>query len=137
VIAGVAQPTYFQRQAPTPYAAVKFTAQLLECGDPANCLARGSSTLVIGILTSIWALPFLLAAPIYTRIVGRVSAKPALLVGMSADVVCVWLFPLVPYDWAWIILQIVSGATLGHFSLITEAWLNLFSTERSRGCGTR
>jgi predicted MFS family arabinose efflux permease len=44
----------------------------------------------------------------------------------------VWLFPLVPYDWAWIILQIVSGATLGHFSLITEAWLNLFSTERSR-----
>ena len=99
----------------------------------ANCLARGSSTLVIGILTSIWALPFLLAAPIYTRIVGRVSAKPALLVGMSADVVCVWLFPLVPYDWAWIILQIVSGATLGHFSLITEAWLNLFSGERSRG----
>jgi len=99
----------------------------------ANCLGRGSSTLVIGILTSVWALPFLIAAPVYTRIVGRVSAKPALLVGMSADVVCVWLFPLVPYDWAWIVLQIVSGATLGHFSLITEAWLNLFSTERSRG----
>ena len=99
----------------------------------ANCLGRGSSTLVIGILTSIWALPFLIAAPIYTRIVGRVSAKPALLVGMSADVVCVWLFPLVPHDWAWIILQIVSGAALGHFSLITEAWLNLFSTDRSRG----
>jgi MFS family permease len=98
----------------------------------ANCLGRGSSTLVIGILTSIWALPFLIAAPLYTRIVGRVSAKPALLIGMSADVVCVWLFPLVPYDWAWIVLQIVSGATLGHFSLITEAWLNLFSTERSR-----
>jgi MFS family permease len=98
----------------------------------ANCLSRGSSTLVIGVLTSVWALPFLIAAPIYTRIVGRVSAKPALLVGMSADVLCVWLFPLVPYDWAWIALQIVSGATLGHFSLITEAWLNLFSTERSR-----
>jgi len=99
----------------------------------ANCLSRGSSTLVIGILTSIWALPFLIAAPVYTRLVGRVSAKPALLVGMSADVVCVWLFPLFPYDWAWTLLQIVSGATLGHFSLITEAWLNLFSTERSRG----
>jgi hypothetical protein len=42
------------------------------------------------------------------------------------------LFPLIPYDWAWIILQIVSGATLGHFSLITEAWLNLFASERSR-----
>ncbi len=99
----------------------------------ANCLARGSSTLVIGILTSIWALPFLIAAPLYTRIVGRVSAKPDLLIGMSADVVCVLLFPVIPYDWAWIILQIVSGATLGHFSLITEAWLNLFSTELSRG----
>lgn len=102
----------------------------------ANCLARGSSTLVIGILTSIWALPFLIAAPIYTRIVGRVSAKPALLVGMSADVVCVWLFPLVPYDWAWIILQIVSGATLGHFSLITEAWLAHLSYRLDRGSRT-
>lgn len=99
----------------------------------ASCLARGSSTLVIGVLTSIWALPFLIAAPIYTRIVGRVSAKPALLVGMSANVLCVWLFPLVPYDSAWILLQIVSGATLGHFSLITESWLNLFSSEQSRG----
>jgi len=99
----------------------------------ASCLGRGSSTLVIGILTSIWALPFLIAAPIYTRIVGRISAKPALLVGMSADVVCMWLFPLVPHDWAWVILQIVGGAALGHFSLITEAWLNLFSTEASRG----
>lgn len=98
----------------------------------ANCLGRGSSTLVIGILTSIWALPFLIAAPVYTRIVGQISAKPALLIGMSADVVSVWLFPLVPYDWAWIVLQIVTGATLGHFSLITEAWLNLFATERSR-----
>jgi MFS family permease len=98
----------------------------------ANCLGRGSSTFVIGILTSIWALPFLIAAPVYTRIVGRISAKPALIVGMSADLGCVWLFPLIPYDWAWVLLQIVSGATLGHFSLITEAWLNLFSTERSR-----
>jgi predicted MFS family arabinose efflux permease len=51
---------------------------------------------------------------------------------MSADVIFVWLFPLAPYDWAWIILQIAGGATLGHFSLITEAWLNLFCTERSR-----
>ena len=99
----------------------------------ANCLARGSSTLVIGILTSIWALPFLIAAPLYTRIVGRLRAKPALLIGMSADVVCVCLFPVIPHDSAWIILQLVSGATLGHFSLITEAWLNLFSTELSRG----
>jgi MFS family permease len=98
----------------------------------ANCLGRGSSTLVIGILTSIWALPFLIAAPVYTRIAGRISAKPALLVGMSANVVSVWLFPLIPYDWAWILLQIIGGATLGHFSLITEAWLNLFSNERSR-----
>ena len=87
---------------------------------------------IINNLRLIPALPILVAAPIYTRIVGRVSAKPALVIGMSADVVCVWLFPLFPYDWAWIVLQIVSGATLGHFSLITEAWLNLFSTERSR-----
>lgn len=98
----------------------------------ANSLERGSSTLVIGILTSIWALPYLVGAPLYTRIVGRLSARPCLLVGMLANVVSVWLFPLFPSDWAWVFLQIVGGATLGHFSLITETWLNLFSTERAR-----
>jgi MFS family permease len=98
----------------------------------ANCLERGTSTVLIGILASVWALPFLVGAPLYTRFVGRVSAKPALLVGMIADIACVWLFPLVPYDGAWILLQILAGATIGHFSLITEAWLNLFSNERTR-----
>jgi MFS family permease len=98
----------------------------------ANCLQRGSNMLTIGVLTSVWALPFLLAAPVYTRIVGRTSAKPALLVGMLADAGVVWLFPLVPYDWAWIVLQILTGAMLGHFSLVTEAWLNLFAGERTR-----
>ena len=98
----------------------------------ANCLQRGSSVLAIGVLTSVWALPFLLAAPVYTRIVGRISAKPALLVGMLADAGAVWLFPLMPYDWAWIVLQILTGVMLGHFSLVTEAWLNLFASERTR-----
>lgn len=98
----------------------------------ANCLQRGSSMLAIGVLTSVWALPFLLAAPVYTRIVGRISAKPALLVGMLADAGAVCLFPLAPYDWAWIILQILTGVMLGHFSLVTEAWLNLFANERTR-----
>jgi hypothetical protein len=35
VIPRVAQPTYLQRQTPTPYAAVQFAAQLLECSYPA------------------------------------------------------------------------------------------------------
>jgi predicted MFS family arabinose efflux permease len=99
----------------------------------ANCVERGTSTFVIGILTSIWALPFLIGAPLYTRIVGRFKAKPCLLIGMLTNVGSLWLFPLVPNDWAWMLLQFVGGATLGHFSLITEAWLNLFSTERTRG----
>jgi hypothetical protein len=51
---------------------------------------------------------------------------------MLADAGTVWLFPIVPNDWAWIVLQIVTGAMLGHFSLITEAWLNLFASERTR-----
>ncbi len=45
----------------------------------------------------------------------------------------VWLFPFFSSDWSWIVLQIVGGATLGHFSLITEAWLNLFASDRIRG----
>jgi MFS family permease len=52
---------------------------------------------------------------------------------MLADAASVWLFPLFSSDWSWIVLQIVGGATLGHFSLITEAWLNLFASDRLRG----
>jgi MFS family permease len=99
----------------------------------ANCLERGTSTFVIGILASIWALPFLVAAPLYARIVARFNAKNCLMLGMAADVISLWLFPLFPSDWSWLVLQVLSGATLGHFSLITEAWLNLFSTENTRG----
>jgi MFS family permease len=99
----------------------------------ANCLDRGTSTWVIGVLTSVWALPFLIAAPLYTRIVGRYSAKPCLLIGMLGAVASLCLFPLAPYDWAWVVLQVLCGTTLGHFSLITEAWLNLFSTDSNRG----
>lgn len=99
----------------------------------ANCLERGTSTFVIGILASIWALPFLVAAPLYARIVARFNARNCLMLGMAADVVSLWLFPMFPNDWSWLLLQLISGATLGHFSLITEAWLNLFSTDNTRG----
>ena len=98
----------------------------------AGCIERGSSSLTIGILTSIWALPFLVAAPLYTRIVGRINARPALVVGMLADAAAVWLFPVVPRDGAWIVLQLATGALLGHFALVTEAWLNLFASEDTR-----
>jgi MFS family permease len=98
----------------------------------ASCVARGSSTLVIGIIASIWALPFLVAAPLYTRIIARYSARGCLAAGILADVILVWLFPVFPHDVAWILLQVLGGATMGHFCLITEAWLNLFAPERWR-----
>jgi len=98
----------------------------------ANSVERGTTSLSIGILTSIWALPFLVGAPFYTRIVARFSAKPCLVMGMAGAVISLCLFPVFPQDGAWIALQLVCGATLGHFSLIMEAWLNLFSTEATR-----
>ena len=42
------------------------------------------------------------------------------------------LFPVFPDVRVWIVLQLVSGIMLGHFYIVTEAWLNHFADESLR-----
>jgi MFS family permease len=98
----------------------------------ANLTAWHTSSFLIGVITSIWALPNVFGGPLYTRLIARFAPQTSLVVGVLCATAAIAMFPVFPNVWAWIALQIISGAVIGHFFLVTEAWLNHFSKEASR-----
>lgn len=82
--------------------------------------AAGESNLTIGLVIGTWALPISLLAPVYPRLLRRLSVERALaiaLVGAAAPIV---LLPLVPSPVAMMALQAVGGAFFGMFWVASE-----------------
>jgi MFS family permease len=98
----------------------------------ANLSQWHTSALSIAVITSVWALPNVLGGPLYTRLAARFNPRVCLLVGVACSVATLLLFPVLPDVRIWIVLQLVNGAVLGHFYLVTEAWLNHFTEEALR-----
>ncbi|MGP9821519.1 MFS transporter [Salinarimonas sp. NSM] len=83
--------------------------------------AAGESNLTIGLVIGVWALPISLLAPVYPRLLRRLSVDRALaiaLVGAAAPIV---LLPLMPSPVAMMALQAVGGACFGMFWVASEA----------------
>jgi MFS family permease len=102
----------------------------------ANLSQRHTSAFLIAVTTSVWALPNVLGGPLYTRLVTRFNPRLCLLVGVTCSVATLLLFPVLPDARVWIVLQLVNGAVLGYFYLVTEAWLNHFTGEGLRARAT-
>jgi MFS family permease len=98
----------------------------------ANLTRWHTSALLIAVTTSIWAVPNVIGGPFYSRLIARYNPRVCLLAGVFCSTVTLLLFPVFPNVWVWIALQLVTGAVLGHFFLVTEAWLNHFSGESIR-----
>jgi MFS family permease len=98
----------------------------------ANLSLRHTSALLIAVTTSVWALPNVLGGSLYTRLVARFNPRLCLFVGLACSGATLLLFPVLPDVRLWIILQLVNGAVLGLFYLVTEAWLNHFTGEGHR-----
>jgi MFS family permease len=98
----------------------------------ANLSQWRTSAFLIAVVSSIWALPNVVAGPLYARLVARFNARVCLLVGMACSITAMLLFPVFPNVRVWIVLQLVSGIMLGHFYIVTEAWLNHFADESLR-----
>jgi MFS family permease len=98
----------------------------------ANLSQWHTSAFLIAAITSIWALPNVLGGPLYARLIARFNARVCLLVGMACSITTMLLFPVFPDARSWIVLQLVSGVMLGHFYIVTEAWLNHFADESLR-----
>lgn len=98
----------------------------------ANLARSHTSAFLIALTTSIWALPNVVAGPLYSRLIARFDPRLSLRAGVLCSIGAFLLFPVFPNVWAWIALQLVGGAVLGHFFLVMEAWLNHFSSESMR-----
>ena len=92
-----------------------------------------TSTFLIGVATSIWALPILVLGPVYPRIIRRFGAIRSLTVGMLLSALVIAAFPLFRNVYFWIALNVVSGAAQGHFWILAEAWINQVAPEEIRG----
>jgi MFS family permease len=99
----------------------------------ANLREAGASSFQIAVVSSIWALPSVVGGPVFTRFVARFDAKRWLTIGVLSYALLLTVFPLFRNIVAWTVLQVLSGFLLGHFYVVTEAWLNLFSTDVTRG----
>jgi MFS family permease len=102
----------------------------------ANLSLRHTSALLIAVTTSVWALPNMLGGSLYTRLITRFNPRLCLFFGLACSGGTLLLFPVLPNVRVWIILQLVNGAVLGLFYLVTEAWLNHFTGEGHRARAT-
>lgn len=99
----------------------------------ANLNESHTSTLLIALVSSIWALPSVIGGPIFTRAIARYDPRTSLLIGQLSYCIILLVFPVCRNVWVWIFLQLLGGVVLGHFYLVMEAWLIHFSGESLRG----
>jgi MFS family permease len=97
-------------------------------------LARaGSSSFQIGAVTSVSTIAVIALGPFYPRIIERLGPRNAILVGTSLATAVLLMMPWLTGIQGWLILRWVTGCALGLAWIASEVWLNLLSTDRSRG----
>jgi MFS family permease len=94
---------------------------------------RGVDTAVIGLNSSMFPLAVLLVTPYLPRVAERLGTMPSMLLGLGVTVVSVLLLKVMPQLWAWFALRFVIGAGVALHWLVSETWMNLVATERTRG----
>jgi MFS family permease len=95
--------------------------------------ARGVGTVLIGVNSAMLPLAVLLVTPFLPRVAARLGTMASMLLALAVTVVAVLLLPIFPQLWAWFVLRFVIGAAMAMQWLVSETWMNLVATERTRG----
>jgi MFS family permease len=98
-----------------------------------SLMARGHSSLFIGINAAMHALGVLLAAPFLPGMAAKWGARKLTVVALIVAAVLLFLFRLWPVVWVWFPLRIALGAAAEVLFVMSETWTNVLSDERSRG----
>ena len=96
-------------------------------------MARGHSSLFIGINAAMHALGVLLAAPLLPGLAAKLGARRLTVLALIAAGVLLFLFRLWPMVWAWFPLRIALGAAAETLFVMSETWTNVLSEEGTRG----
>src|SRR5580698_6054810 len=98
-----------------------------------SLMARGHSSLFIGINAAMHALGVLLAAPLLPGLAARFGARRLTVVALITAGALLFLFRLWPMVWAWFPLRIALGAAAEVLFVMSETWTNVLSDEGTRG----
>jgi MFS family permease len=97
-------------------------------------LARtGASSFQIGAVTSVSTIAVIALGPFYPRAIERLGPRYAILIGTSVATAVLLVMPWLNGIQGWLILRFVTGCALGLAWIASEVWLNMLSTDRSRG----
>lgn len=98
-----------------------------------SLMARGHSSLFIGINAAMHALGVLLAAPFLPGLAARFGARKLTVFALIVAALLLFLFCLWPVVWVWFPLRIALGASAEALFVMSETWTNVLSDEGSRG----
>jgi len=98
-----------------------------------SLMARGHSSLFIGMNAAMHAVGVLLAAPLLPGMAAQLGARRLTVMALAVSAVLLVLFRLWPLVWLWFPLRIALGAAAEVLFVMSETWTNVLSDERSRG----
>jgi MFS family permease len=98
-----------------------------------SLMARGHSSLFIGVNAAMHALGVLLAAPLLPGLAAKLGARRLTVLALVLAGVLLYLFRLWPMVWVWFPLRIALGAAAEALFVMSETWTNVLSDEGSRG----
>lgn len=98
-----------------------------------SLLARGHSSMFIGVNAAMHAVGVLLAAPLLPGLAARFGARKITVSALIAAGVLLLLFRAWPMAWAWFVLRIALGATAEALFVMSETWTNVLSDQATRG----
>jgi MFS family permease len=93
---------------------------------------RGVDTAAIGLNASMFPLAVLLVTPYLPRFAARLGTLRSMVLGLAVAIAAVLLLPVFPQLWAWFALRFAIGAGVALHWLVSETWMNLVATERTR-----
>ncbi len=95
--------------------------------------AQGIDISVIGLNTAVQGVSTVIATPFIPRQMGRMGARPYLLMCLAVVFVCIMLLGLIHSLAAWFVIRFVLGLALTGVFVVSEAWIIQISSAHSRG----
>ncbi|MET0580674.1 MAG: MFS transporter, partial [Pseudoxanthomonas sp.] len=93
---------------------------------------RGLGETMIGLNAAMYALGVLAVAALLPRLAARWGARKVIVGSLLMVAVVLPLFPLAPWLWLWFPLRFAMGLASEGVFVMSEAWVNQLSDEKSR-----
>lgn len=93
---------------------------------------RGLGETLIGLNAAMYALGVLAVAALLPGLAARWGARRVIVVALATVALVLPMFPYAPWLWLWFPLRFAMGAASEGVFVMSEAWINQLSDERSR-----